>query len=377
MTDPAEPPDDDPDGLVDPFAPSPGPASTASGAGSAPPSAMATMPTMPTMPLPPAAPPIVAPALGPAPSATTRGPDPFAPAPGPAIGVPAHAAAPNGAYRIWPQDAHFHNIGDPLGHQPANPTDERAVEIFFGVVDPQREIPPNQATLQADLEKTLRVVSKVYRETKPERPERFRLYYVRLFNLAQLGLEDHASPDAARAALGALTGDLIDDEAGRVKNGHLRALGGRALAFGAVPALAYFALSMGSETPGFVAFFDRLGASIGWLRAFALLWVGCFLGVWLSYGIRTTTFTLSDLVTTDADRLQPGLRLLFAGALTMIVGMLCAMGVVEIKLGDYALTRIATSPMLAFVIGALCGISELTLPNSIGKRAAGLIGKLD
>ena len=97
--------------------------------------------------------------------------------------------------------------------------------------------------------------------------------------------------------------------------------------------------------------------------------------MWLSYGIRTTRFALSDLMATDSDKLQPSMRLVFAGTLTMILGLLCAMGVVELKIGGYALTRIASSPMLAFLVGTFCGISELTLPTSISERAAALFGK--
>jgi hypothetical protein len=106
-----------------------------------------------------------------------------------------------------------------------------------------------------------------------------------------------------------------------------------------------------------------------------MLWVGCFFGVWLSYGIRTSAFTLTDLTLTDNDRLLPVIRLLFAGNLTMILGIMFILGVVQISLGNYSLTDFSVRPMLAFLVGAFCGISELLLPATVAKRASDFIAK--
>jgi hypothetical protein len=109
------------------------------------------------------------------------------------------------------------------------------------------------------------------------------------------------------------------------------------------------------------------------LSCFLLLWIGCFAGVWLSYGIRKTTFSLADLTRSDDDRLEPQIRLVFAGLLTMLIGMLFALGLVELSVGSVSLTDITTSPLLAFLVGAFCGISELALPVSLGKQATRFI----
>ena len=109
---------------------------------------------------------------------------------------------------------------------------------------------------------------------------------------------------------------------------------------------------------------------------FMLLWVGCFLGVWLSYGIRTTSFTLSDLTITDSDRLTPAIRLVFAGTLTMILGIIFAFPILEIKIGNFPITDFNTQPMLAFLLGCFCGISELVLPTTVAKRASDFISNI-
>jgi hypothetical protein len=83
--------------------------------------------------------------------------------------------------------------------------------------------------------------------------------------------------------------------------------------------------------------------------------------------------TLSDLINVDADRLLPGIRLLFAGAFTAVLGILLVLGVVEIKVGSLSSHDLVHSPMVAFLIGTLCGVSELTLPGAVAKKASDLI----
>ena len=112
------------------------------------------------------------------------------------------------------------------------------------------------------------------------------------------------------------------------------------------------------------------------MSIFILLWIGCFLGVWLSYGIRTTTFSLSDLTLTDSDRLLPGMRLLFAGFLTMLLGIVFVLPLVEVKIATFSITDVASYPMLAFLVGSFCGISELLLPTAVAKRASDFIATL-
>ena len=104
-----------------------------------------------------------------------------------------------------------------------------------------------------------------------------------------------------------------------------------------------------------------------------LLLMGCFMGVCLSYGIRTSNLTLADLVNPGPDRLSPGMRLLFIGALTLFFGMLFMKKIVEVKIGPYATSDIASDPAIAFIVGTLFGLSEAVLPGLAGKRAENLL----
>ena len=115
--------------------------------------------------------------------------------------------------------------------QPANPGQDSAVDVYFGV---SAAVPKDQAELVTAISKVLRAIQTLFRpsDTKSsvENRRQFRIYYVRLFRLAQLGLEGgNASPDIASSALAVLTADLVDDEGGKVKNLHLLRLGKAAI----------------------------------------------------------------------------------------------------------------------------------------------------
>ncbi len=289
-----------------------------------------------------------------------------------------------GSYKIWTADGQGALVDPPDPSDPnrnpyPDPGKAAAVDLYFGIDKGAPQPPPKeQVELHIEIERVLSIVQKLYLAHASRPHARFRRYYVRIFRLAQLGLDGgNASPDMAKVALDKVKQDLIDDEAGRVKNGHLMTLGRAVVACG-LPILAgYLLLTL---LP--VAWLDPWLQKLGILRAtaanFCLLWLGCFIGVWLSYGIRTATITLADLTVTDADRLVPSLRLVFAGLMTMLLGMLFTMGIVEIKLGGFAVSQIAEArnATLAFLVGALCGISEAALPEVASKRASTFIASL-
>lgn len=290
-----------------------------------------------------------------------------------------------GSYKIWTADSEGALVdppdpSDPKKNPYPDPGKPAAVDIYFGIDKDAPQPPPKeQVELHIEIERVLSAVQKLYLSHEPNKPHaRFRRYYVRIFRLAQLGLEgNNASPDIAKLALDKVTQDLIDDEAGRVKNGHLMALGRTVFAFG-LPVLGVYLLLTLLPSCWLDPWLQKLGIVRGTAANFCLLWLGCFIGVWLSYGIRTATITLADLTVTDADRLTPSLRLLFAGLMTMLLGMLFAMGIVEIKLGSFAISQIADSnnATLAFLVGAFCGISEAALPEVASRRAATFVADL-
>jgi hypothetical protein len=228
------------------------------------------------------------------------------------------------------------------------------------------------------VQRVLRTVQVLYGKTDADSERnatQFRIYYVRLYRLAQLGLEgSNVAPDIATTALESTTSDLIDDEAANVKRTHLRILGRNAATASAGYLMVYFLMRLIACYWGVGdAFLLHMGVSTLLVANFMLLLTGCSVGVWLSYGIRTTTFKLSDLTVTDSDRLTPIIRLIFAGSLTVILGIVFVIPLVDVKIGTISASNISTFPMLAFVVGCFCGVSELALPATISKRASDFI----
>jgi hypothetical protein len=291
----------------------------------------------------------------------------------------------SGAFRVWPanKDGQVLNLKlDQAGNPTTSPdpTHPDAVDIYFGVLPGLTSPPPKeQVDLMDRTQKVLRSIQVLYRafedSASDRQRSRFRSYYVRLFRLAQVGLDGASvSPDIASAALSVAIADLIDDEAGTVKLAHLKKLGFQAVKLGAGCLAAYTLLRLiDAHVPWLKLFLGQLDVDALLLANFFLLLDGSFLGVWLSYAIRTTTFTLGDLTITDADRLTPLVRLIFAGALTVVLGIMFTVPLLEIRIGTVPITGIANYPMLAFVVGCFCGISELTLPTAVARRASSFI----
>lgn len=287
-----------------------------------------------------------------------------------------------GAFKIWTLDSSVKFVGDPHGQDPPNPSDEKAVDIYFGLLSNANQPPAkDQTDLQAEISKVLRSVNLLYRGSDAAISDRnkvqFRSYYVRLFRIAQVGLEGQsAAPEIAMNELATVKVDLIDDESGRVKNGHLVRLAGAGALLSTPFIIGYLILRLIKPKTRPITFLTALNIERDVFSNFMILWVGCFLGVWLSYGIRTTKFTLSDLTVTDSDRLVPTIRMLFAGSLTMLLGIVFNLGLVQVKLGTYSLNDFSTQPMLAFLLGTFCGISELLLPTTVAKRASDMINSI-
>lgn len=277
---------------------------------------------------------------------------------------------PTGAYGIWTADSNGKAIDYRSPPEVPDPSDERAVGVYFGPL-PGVSPPQDQLELQDKLEEALETVRVMYiKDGVIDR--RFRAPYTRLFRAAQLGLEGLALPDVARLALARISHDLIVAEGGRVKNAHLAKLGGYALSMIGVFTLLYVL----ARAPIFAFYLEHLAVDPDMASSFMMLWAGASGGVWLSYAIRKKTFTLRDLIVTDDDRLLPLTRLVFAGALTMVVGLLFAGGFIDVSVGGRQLSTFAEDPTLALLLGLVCGISELLLPTMVAKRVSDFVDKL-
>lgn len=280
---------------------------------------------------------------------------------------------PLGAFKLWTVDDNgvFVSAKPNLNGATVRPTpDPAAAEAVDIYMSPTGRASDDQAKLYDDVNAVLDVVRRLYLPdgTRPN-ASKFRTYYVRIFRLAQVGLEGtDPSPKQSKGALESLKASLLDDEGLNVKTKNLSALGWTAWRYSWPMLLVYGFLRL--VGPGKVdALLNTLQISRVAAANLILLWIGCFVGVCLSYGVRTSTLTLTDLVTPGPDRLSPSLRLLFIGTLTMFFGLLFMMKIVELKIGEYSTASIGNDPSLAFIVGILFGLSESVLPGLAGKRA--------
>jgi len=282
-----------------------------------------------------------------------------------------------GAFKIYPADIKGERLVHGTDDDPkrVNPSDEDAVDIYFALLKKDDFVlPKEQLDLQTEIARVLRTVTAIYLVDNKIKRTKFRIYYARLFRVAQIGLEGpNASPDTARVVLSEIIADLLIEEAGNVKNRHMKRLGYAAVLV-ALPCIAfYLALWL---TFIFDSYLQALNIELAVLANFMLLLTGCFCGVWLSYAIRSSSITINELIVTDTDRLTPVSRLMLAGIFTTILGLFFVYEIIDIKVGNFSASQIATEPIVALLIGIFCGISELALPDSVGKKAVGFIASI-
>jgi hypothetical protein len=226
-------------------------------------------------------------------------------------------------------------------------------DIHFQLASDTASIPVEQHALRDDVEQTLTVLRGVYPDGAPA----FASYFRQLLSLAQTGLVGkNAQPELARRALANLKRDVTLREAGRIKNTYMRVLGLRALALGAPALVAAYAF--------------HLFASGHPLEAILLtIWGGCMGGCWLSFGARKPTISFEDLQVLEQDRVEPLLRLIFAGLLAETVALLIVTGAVDVKVGVLSASLLTNSYKVAVLVGVLCGLAEQALPSKLLKRA--------
>ncbi|MBV7258875.1 hypothetical protein [Erythrobacter crassostreae] len=295
----------------------------------------------------------------------------------------APAGAKVGAYGVAPADADGEPIyaggkdGKPLDGLDkrvlkfVEPSDRRAVNIYFGL--PERDEPPpaDQSALHEAIAEVLTTIRRLYISSNGEIAAPFRLLYLRLYRLAQVGLTGKAQPEVAKAALERVIDDLINSEGPKKKNLYLKRLSGAAgrLILFFVALYIFMRYADGD-------FWGKIDVSTAAASSFMVLWIGTSIGVCLSYAIRKAELKLRDLTVAEDDFLEPTARLIFAGALASVLGLLLNLGFVEIKIGDVALTDFAKSPPLALLMGVVLGLNELLLPQSISKRTADIWDKI-
>lgn len=240
------------------------------------------------------------------------------------------------------------------------PDNDRRDIVFRPKPDASTDIPEEQLALKDEVERALTVLRALF---PAGGDSQFENYYRPLVSLAQLALAANpARPQIASRALVALKNEVVAREAGHIKNRYMKQLGALAAVF-AIPTAAV-GLSVRHWTHQIIA------------ADFLVLWAGCMAGVWLSFGARKFTLAFEDLHIPEADRLEPSVRLVFAGLLTMILGLSFSVGLVSVRAGSVTTDAINNSLRLSALMGLLCGFSEQVLSTRVAKQATSFLDSI-
>ena len=221
------------------------------------------------------------------------------------------------------------------------------------------DCPQEQLDLKERVESSLTVIKKIYEDRPFVRDE----YIARLVSLSQAGLVGQtANPKIGHSALNALSDEIVSREAGTIKNSYMRTLGIWCLGFG-LSALLVRAL---------VDFFPE----IFWFRLtphanVLIVWAGCMASAWVSFATRKTTLQLGDLVHMEEDKVDPPLRLIFVGLLSVAVCVFLLSGLFSVSVGSFSTTSLQSSGLVALTVGIAAGLAEKALPGFVTQKAAG------
>jgi hypothetical protein len=223
--------------------------------------------------------------------------------------------------------------------------------------------PQDQRDLKNEAERALTIVKALYR--RPEDERKLREAVAKLVALSQVGLVGpDPSPAVARDALRALEGDIVEREAGPIKNQYMRKLGAWACLFGAAGLVTYLVCDHFPWVP-----FEEIYR----YRNVSLVWVGSMVGAWASFASRKVTLSFSDLVALEEDRIEPALRLVFTGVLTVILALVFVTGVADVEIGAFKASSLVLSGTVALLLGAFAGLAEKALPSAVMSRANSVI----
>jgi hypothetical protein len=234
-------------------------------------------------------------------------------------------------------------------------------DINFKVFKPNA--PQDQRDLKSEAERALTIVKALYRRTVDG--AKLKEAVAKLVALCQVGLVGpNASPAVAMDALRALEADIVEREAGPIKNQYMRKLGAWAFGFAAVGFFLYLVCDQNPKTV-----IDQVYR----YRTVFLVWTGSMAGAWASFASRKVTLSFADLISLEEDKIEPPLRLIFVGVLTTILALIFTTGVADVEVGTFKASALMHSGSIATLLGAFAGLAEKVLPSAVMSRASSVI----
>lgn len=248
--------------------------------------------------------------------------------------------------------------------EPRNEADG-SPDIYFKVIKPG--CPAEMQSFKADIERALSTVRAIYARQNDTAKRHEAIS--KLTALAQLGLVG-VSPAISEASSGLslFQSDIVSREAGRIKNEYMVQLGKWAFFISALCAVAYILFSIWPSLPI---------VPVYRYRNILLVIVGCMAGAWASFASRKVVLAFDDLASLEEDKLDPPVRLVFAGVLTVILVLVFSTGFAQVVIGGFDAGKVLKSGSIALLFGTLAGLAEKALPAAIMQRANTFITRDD
>jgi hypothetical protein len=159
---------------------------------------------------------------------------------------------------------------------------------------------------------------------------------------------------------------VLAQEGPRIKNTYMKRLGAWALASAALATIAYLVVNNNSQFSHLLYVYRNLFA----------LWTGTMIGTWLSFGIRRPNITFKDLGAPEDDMVEPVVRLIFTGLISVTIAFAFVCKMVNVDIGNLSSGDLLIHGSSALLIGLLFGVSELALPGTVTRRASQFVSEV-
>ncbi|MEO5364440.1 MAG: hypothetical protein H7838_12560, partial [Magnetococcus sp. DMHC-8] len=199
----------------------------------------------------------------------------------------------------------------------------------------------------------------------------FHNYFDALLSLARVGLMGASPlPALAQRSLAMLKNEVVAREAPGIRMRYLKKLG--------LHALLQACLSVGVVTVLHqLKLYDQEVFKLPEIINCSVLWAGCMAGVWLSVGMNPPATRFESLQIIASDNMEPQVRLIFTGLLTIFVALLLNTGIVTVQFGAVSTQALLTDFKISLILGMLCGLGEKALSTTVSQRVGDWMGGLN
>lgn len=251
---------------------------------------------------------------------------------------------------------------------------ENYLNLRLPPIDQNAHLPEDQIALRAEIYNALFVIRQLDATLHPNVQQ----YAKRLSSIAILGLcGAQAQTDIAAKALEQLKCEVVDHDGEIIKNRYAQMMGWMGAVNAFLGVYLYAAITC-NYWPWFLnSALTCLGLTptdLTSMRSYMFAWGGALVGAWVSFIWRQSEIAFSDL-----GRIRPNwntaqIRLLYTAIQTLIIGLLMHLQVLSFQLGKFDTKDFPTNPLVALLVGVLCGYSEKLLPLVINSKASSLFG---